>query len=434
MVERRQPRGSRRPLRGSDGRRSAGDAAGARPRSDGFGRAPAGGSADRADRGRVVQRRVAEGRAGWRDRPGARADAPGDRRGIGRHQRADRGADDPGPADDAGHRVRAPATTSRTRTVPTPTAPQPEPPAPGTARDRPRPSRPRAKPAGTARSQAARPGRATARSPAGRRAGGHLRHRSQPTGRARIHAAVVADRRTGRRRGDPRLPELAGRGVLPLSLERPDNTGWYLYRTWYDPAICRSVVALLASLLARGAGTIALGIVAGCAVSADRGRPADPRRRHRLRSRQGTWLATTAIAVGLAAVLLIVLRPRSWPLEPVPPPPPRLIAVGGIGPDAGEPVHPAQRRHLVLHVTPLAVLDPIVAVALAWSALAAVDARTRTVVDRGRGDLLGDRHRRRDSGLDRGPLGRRLPHRRVRQRPDRDRRPHQPVRRLPSHP
>ncbi len=61
-----------------------------------------------------------------------------------------------------------------------------------------------------------------------------------------------------------------------------DNTGWYVYRSGSDPVILSSLAAVVASLAARWAGPIALGVVGGCVAAADRGRPGDPRRRHLL--------------------------------------------------------------------------------------------------------------------------------------------------------
>ena len=132
---------------------------------------------------------------------------------------------------------------------------------------------------------------------------------------------------------------------------------------------------MLASLLARGAGTVALGVVAGCAVSLIQGGLLI------LGAgltyiETGTWLATTAVAVVLAAALLIALRPRSWPLQPVPPPA-AAIAVGGVALMLVSPSIKHSDAISFFDVTPLAALHAIVALGLAWSALAAVEARTK---------------------------------------------------------
>ncbi|WP_329001410.1 caspase family protein [Kribbella sp. NBC_00709] len=154
------------------------------------------------------------------------------------------------------------------------------------------------------------------------------------------------------------------------------NQGWYLYRTWYDPAIAGAFVALLAALVARWAGTVALGVVAGCAVAAIEGAAvivgggisADE---------TSAWSLSAAIGIALTAVLLRVLKPPGWPLWPVWPPAAAMVVAGGILLVLSAVV-PHSDGVSFFTVTPLAILDPIVAVALAWPALAAVDARTRT--------------------------------------------------------
>lgn len=155
-----------------------------------------------------------------------------------------------------------------------------------------------------------------------------------------------------------------------------DNTGWSVYRTWYDPVILSSFVALLASLLARGAGTVALGVVAGCVAALIQGGLLILGGGISY-NETGAWLASTAVAVGLAAALLIVLRPRSWPIRPVPPPAAAIAVVGVVLMLVSSSIKHGDGLSFFT-VTPLAVLHPLVAIALAWSALAAVDARART--------------------------------------------------------
>ncbi|WP_198682122.1 caspase family protein [Kribbella rubisoli] len=154
------------------------------------------------------------------------------------------------------------------------------------------------------------------------------------------------------------------------------NQGWYLYRTWYDPAIWGSLVALLAAVVARWAGTIALGVVAGCAVSAIEGAvlivgggiSGDE---------TSAWAVSAVTSIALGVALVIVLKPSVGSLWPVWPPAAGLVVAGGILLVLSAVV-PHSDGVSFFEVTPLALLDPIVAVALAWPALAAVDTRTKT--------------------------------------------------------
>jgi hypothetical protein len=154
------------------------------------------------------------------------------------------------------------------------------------------------------------------------------------------------------------------------------NTGWRVYRSWSDPVILSSVGALVASLVARWSGPVALGVVAGCAAALIEGGLlilggdiSD--------NEMGTWIATTAVAVVMAAVILIVLRPENWPLRPVPPPAAALVVAGGILMLLSALIEHSDGISFFT-VTPLAALDPVVAIALAWPAIAAVDARAKT--------------------------------------------------------
>ena len=79
----------------------------------------------------------------------------------------------------------------------------------------------------------------------------------------------------------------------------------------------------------------------------------------------------------MAAVLLIVLRPRSWPLLPVPPAAAVLVVTGVVLMLLSSSIKHSDGISFFT-VTPLAVLHPLVAVALAWPALAAVDATAKT--------------------------------------------------------
>jgi hypothetical protein len=154
------------------------------------------------------------------------------------------------------------------------------------------------------------------------------------------------------------------------------NQGWYLYRTWYDPAIWGSLIALVAALVARWAGPIALGVVAGCAVSAVEGAvlivgggiSADE---------TAAWSLSALVAAAVGVALVLWLRPSIGSLWPVWPPAAAMVVAGGILLVLSAVV-PHSDGVSFFMVTPLALLDPIVAVGLAWPALAAVDTRTKT--------------------------------------------------------
>ncbi|HWD81221.1 MAG TPA: hypothetical protein VG497_20145, partial [Kribbella sp.] len=90
-----------------------------------------------------------------------------------------------------------------------------------------------------------------------------------------------------------------------------------------------------------------------------------------------SWIAVMLIGVAMAAVLLIVLRPERWRIRPVPVPGAILVGVGGILVLlSGLVNHPD--GFAFVDVTLLAVLEPLVVVALAWLALAAVEPRAVT--------------------------------------------------------
>ncbi|MEU4607996.1 caspase family protein [Kribbella sp. NPDC023972] len=154
-----------------------------------------------------------------------------------------------------------------------------------------------------------------------------------------------------------------------------EDTGWSVTRSWTDPIILSSFVALVATLAARWVGPVALGIVAGCAASVLEdgllilgGGISD--------DETTTWTIATAVAAAMAVVLLFVLRPKGL-LGSIPPVFVILVVAGGIlllvSALVDHPDGVAFRD-----VTFLALLEPPVTVALALLALAATDPRTRT--------------------------------------------------------
>ncbi|MGW1346409.1 caspase family protein [Kribbella sp. NPDC002412] len=165
------------------------------------------------------------------------------------------------------------------------------------------------------------------------------------------------------------------------------NTGWYVYRTSGDPVILASVAVLLAALAARWAGTVALGIVAGCVASllgdallilvGGIASEESVKLFGVWTSETTAWVLTGVIAAALAAVLLTVLWPGAWPVWPVPPVPAVLAVAGGILWLASALIrHPDGISFFT--VTRLAVLEPVIAAALVWLAVAATQARIRT--------------------------------------------------------
>ncbi|TCC22092.1 caspase family protein [Kribbella speibonae] len=159
----------------------------------------------------------------------------------------------------------------------------------------------------------------------------------------------------------------------------PETTGWHVYRSWHDPVFLSSVTALVVSLISRWAGPVALGVVAGAVAGVledallilgagiwenDTETP-------------WSWLAVLGIGLVMAAVLLVVLWPERWRIRPVPVPGAVLVVAGGILVLASGLInHPD--GFAFVEVTVLAVLEPLVVVALAWLALAAVEARALT--------------------------------------------------------
>ncbi|TCO40113.1 caspase domain-containing protein [Kribbella antiqua] len=152
------------------------------------------------------------------------------------------------------------------------------------------------------------------------------------------------------------------------------NTDWRVYRSATDPMILSSIGALLASLLARWAGPIALGVVAGCAASVLEDAVLVLGARI-VEGGSGTWLMTLVVAAVMVAVLLIVLWPENWRLWPVSPPAVVLVVAGGILLLISAFIkHPDD--FAFIDVTKLAVLEPLVIVAMAWLALAAAESRS----------------------------------------------------------
>ncbi|MFD7157380.1 caspase domain-containing protein [Kribbella sp. NPDC059898] len=148
----------------------------------------------------------------------------------------------------------------------------------------------------------------------------------------------------------------------------PDPTGWYIYRSWADPEILAATAALLAAALARTAGPVALGVVAGGLLSMledairilGGGISADE---------TSAWTVTAVLTAALLVVVFLSIRPRTWPMGPVPPPSAGLVIAGGILLVVGPTIQGANGYSL-LTVTPLFLLGALVAAALAWSAIA----------------------------------------------------------------
>ncbi|TCC31550.1 caspase family protein [Kribbella sindirgiensis] len=166
-----------------------------------------------------------------------------------------------------------------------------------------------------------------------------------------------------------------------------DSTGWYVYRSSGDPVIVSSFAALLLGLAARWSGPVALGVLAGClaalledsllilvgGISSD-----ESTKLFGIWTDETTaWLLTGAIAAAMAAVLLLVLWPGRWPRWPVPRVPAILAGMGGVLLLVSALIQNSSGVSFFT-VTRLAVLEPFVAVALTWLALAAVHGRART--------------------------------------------------------
>ncbi|MFI6830623.1 caspase family protein [Kribbella sp. NPDC050241] len=153
------------------------------------------------------------------------------------------------------------------------------------------------------------------------------------------------------------------------------DTGWWVYRSWGDAAILASVCAVVASLVARWSGPLALGVVAGCAlsvledgvvilgggISADETTP---------------WALSTVVTAAMVAVLLIVLRPTSWRYWPVPLAAAALVVAGGVLILVSALTHHPD-GYSWFTVTKLALIEPVFTAGLGWLAVAATDKRSR---------------------------------------------------------
>jgi hypothetical protein len=156
----------------------------------------------------------------------------------------------------------------------------------------------------------------------------------------------------------------------------PERTGWYVYRSWGDPIMVASIVALLGSLVARWAGPIALGVAAGAVASVLEVSLLILGGGIWLNNTETpwSWLATVGIGLAMAVVLLIALRPGSWRVRPVPVPGAILVVAGSILVATSGLIKEAG-GFAFIDVTFLAVLEPLLVLALGWLALAAVEPR-----------------------------------------------------------
>jgi hypothetical protein len=152
------------------------------------------------------------------------------------------------------------------------------------------------------------------------------------------------------------------------------NTGWRVYRSWFDPEIVASLGLLVAGMAARWV-PVAMGIALGAVLSI--GEDAFLFLAGGLAAEEtAEWLVAGFIAFGVTVALLVVLRPppRPWPVRA---PAFALIVAGGIVLLLGTTI-----KHddgiAFLTVTKLALLEPLVIVALGWLAIAAVGERRRT--------------------------------------------------------
>ncbi|HWD78296.1 MAG TPA: caspase family protein [Kribbella sp.] len=156
------------------------------------------------------------------------------------------------------------------------------------------------------------------------------------------------------------------------------NTGFEVYRSWYDPAILASFVALVATVPLRWLGPIPARLAAGVAVGAlasllesgllilAAGISADE---------TGAWAIAIVTAAVLIAVLMVLLRPTGLRWWPVPLLGAGLVVAGGLLLLLTVLNRNSDGRSLAT-VSWLFVLDPVVTVALAMLALASVEART----------------------------------------------------------
>ncbi|WP_328326294.1 caspase family protein [Kribbella sp. NBC_00382] len=152
------------------------------------------------------------------------------------------------------------------------------------------------------------------------------------------------------------------------------NTGWRVYRSWFDPEILASVVVLAAGLAARWM-PVAMGIALGAVLSI--GEDAFLFLAGGLAAEEtAEWLVAGFVALILAVAIVVVLKPqpRPWPVRA---PAFALIVAGGIVLLLGTLVQHNDGISFST-VTKLALLEPFVIVALGWLAIAAIEARTRS--------------------------------------------------------
>jgi hypothetical protein len=152
------------------------------------------------------------------------------------------------------------------------------------------------------------------------------------------------------------------------------NTGWRVYRSWFDPEILASVVVLVAGLAARWK-PVAMGIALGAVLSI--GEDAFLFLAGGLAAEEtAEWLVAGFIALILAVAIVVVLKPqpRPWPVRA---PAFTLIVAGGIVLLVGTMIQHNDGLSFST-VTKLALLEPFVTVALGWLAIAAIDVRTRS--------------------------------------------------------
>jgi hypothetical protein len=152
------------------------------------------------------------------------------------------------------------------------------------------------------------------------------------------------------------------------------NTGWRVYRSWFDPEIVASVVVLVAALAARRV-PVAMGIALGAVLSI--GEDAFLILAGGLAAEEtAEWLVAGFIALILAVTVLVVLKPqpRPWPVRA---PAFALIVAGGIVLLLGTMIQHSDGISFST-VTKLALLEPFVVVVLGWLAIAAIEERTRT--------------------------------------------------------
>lgn len=146
------------------------------------------------------------------------------------------------------------------------------------------------------------------------------------------------------------------------------NTGWYVYRSWTDPTILASIGALVAAFCAR-LTPIAIGVVLGCALSvAEDGLLIVGGGMSYVETQ--IWVGATVVSAAMAITIIAVLRPRRSPLWPVQPPAAVLVVAGGILLLISATTNQPDGMAFV-DATKLALLEPVVAVVIAWFALTA---------------------------------------------------------------